>query len=138
MKKLFFCGLLLNLVCWAGSAAELNWMTDLPAAQAKAKQEKKLVLVDFTGSDWCGWCIKLNQEVFSTKQFADFAKDNLVLVEADFPNKKKLPPDQVKGFPTIILLNPEGKTLWTQVGYMRGGPKAWIAEIEKHTGPKSS
>ena len=64
-------------------------MTDLPKAQAKAKAEKKLVMLDFTGSDWCGWCIKLHKEVFSQPEFAEYAKDNLVLVEVDFPRAKK-------------------------------------------------
>src|SRR5437870_6718 len=108
------------LVCWtlaSTSAAELNWMTDLPAAQTKAKTGKKLVMLDFTGSDWCGWCIKLNKEVFSTPQFEEYAKENLVPVEVDFPEKKKLSAAQVKaneslaakykikGYPTIIVLN---------------------------------
>jgi len=143
MKKLFL-GLILG---WLGfqaqAASDLSWMTDLPAAQKKAKAEKKLVLMDFTGSDWCGWCIKLNKEVFSTKEFADYAKDNLVLVEVDFPRRKELSSEQKKandalqskykaeGFPTIVVLNSEGQQVWKQVGYMEGGPKAWIAKLDE-------
>ena len=78
MKKL----LIALFAAWAviqSQAAELQWMTDAPKALAIAKAENKLVMLDFTGSDWCGWCIKLNKEVFSTPDFADYAAKNLVL-----------------------------------------------------------
>jgi thioredoxin-related protein len=142
MKKLTL-GLLTGWLALQTGLAEVQWTTDLPAAQKKAKEEKKLVLMDFTGSDWCGWCIKLNKEVFSTKEFADYAKDNLVMVEVDFPRKKQLSDAQKKandalqakygaeGFPTIVVLNSEGKQVWKQVGYMQGGPKAWIAKLDE-------
>jgi thioredoxin-related protein len=143
MRKVLL-GMLMGWLGWQAQAAgELNWMTDMAAAQKKAKDEKKLVLMDFTGSDWCGWCIKLNKEVFSTKEFADYAKDNLVMVEVDFPRKKQLSDAQKKandalqakygaeGFPTIVVLNSEGKQVWKQVGYMQGGPKAWIAKLDE-------
>jgi protein disulfide-isomerase len=121
-------------------AAE-EWNTDLPTARARAGKEKKLVLVDFTGSDWCSWCKRLQKEVFSTKEFGDFAKDNLVLVEIDFPSQKKQNDSlkkanealknqyRVEGFPTIVVLDGDGKELWRQVGYLEGGPKAWIGKI---------
>ncbi len=124
------------------NAAELDWQTDLPKAQTQAKTEKKLVMLDFTGSDWCGWCIKLNKEVFSQPEFAEYAKKNVVAVEVDFPNKKKLSAAQkqandalakkyeIKGYPTIIVLNSEGKKVG-ELGYQAGGPKAFIAELEK-------
>jgi thioredoxin-related protein len=143
MRKVLL-GMLMGWLGWQAQAAgELNWMTDMAAAQKKAKDEKKLVLMDFTGSDWCGWCTKLNKEVFSTKEFADYAKDNLVMVEVDFPRKKQLSDAQKKandalqakygaeGFPTIVVLNSEGKQVWKQVGYMQGGPKAWIAKLDE-------
>ncbi len=134
--------LLATLACWQVNASELEWMTDLPKAQAKAKEEKKLVMMDFTGSDWCGWCIKLDKEVFSTPEFAEYAKQNLVLVEVDFPNKKKQSPElkkanaalqkkyKIEGYPTIIVLNSEGKQVG-KLGYLKGGPKAFTAELEK-------
>jgi len=133
------------LACWAllqASAAELDWMTDLPKALAKAKPEKKLVMLDFTGSDWCGWCIKLNKEVFSKPEFAEYAKKNLVLVEVDFPQRKQQTEELkkanqtlqekygIRGYPTIIVLNSEGGKAG-ELGYMAGGPKAFIAELEK-------
>jgi protein disulfide-isomerase len=141
MKK-FAISLLAALALLGFNAAASEWLTDLPKAQAKAKEEKKLVLLDFTGSDWCGWCIKLHNEVFSKPEFAEYAKKNLVLVEVDFPRKKKLSAEQTKanealqqkykidGYPTIIVLNGEGKKIG-ELGYMPGGPKAFIAELEK-------
>jgi len=124
------------------SAEELPWMTDLPKAQAKAKSEKKLIMMDFTGSDWCGWCIKLNNEVFSTPEFSEYAKKNLVLVEVDFPRKKEQTAAvkqanaslqekyKVEGYPTIIVLNSEGQKVG-ELGYQPGGPKAFIKELDK-------
>ena len=142
MKK-FAIGL---LVCWTvmqGMAAKTaQWLTDLPAAQAKAKAENKLVMMDFTGSDWCGWCIKLNKEVFSTPEFAEYAAKNLVLVEVDFPNKKPQTAQlkaankaleaqyKVQGYPTIIVLNGDGKQVG-ELGYQPGGPKPFIEELTK-------
>jgi thioredoxin-related protein len=133
------------LACWAllnVYGEELQWMTDLPKAQEKAKTEKKLVMLDFTGSDWCGWCIRLNREVFSKPEFAEYAKKNLVLVEVDFPVKKQLPEQlkkdnaklskkyDIKGYPTIIVLNSEGQKVG-ELGYQAGGPKPFIEELEK-------
>src|SRR5437899_11282386 len=89
MKKLLI-GLLVAGAFAKLCAAEAEWMTDLRAALAKAKAEKKMVLLDFTGSDWCGWCIKFNQEVLSQSAFTDYAAKNFVLVEVDFPRKKEL------------------------------------------------
>ena len=145
MKKIVIA-LLAGLALMRVSAEELTWLTDVPKAVAQAKEEKKLVLLDFTGSDWCGWCIKLHKEVFSKAEFAEYAKKNLVLVEVDFPHTKKLSAEQkkandellakykIEGFPTVIVLNGEGKNVTTgeSFGYAEGGPKAWIAEFEKH------
>ena len=124
------------------TAAESAWSTDFPAAQAQAKKENKLVVMNFTGSDWCSWCKKLHKEVFGTKEFGAYAKDKLVLVEVDFPNAKKQT-DALKkansalqekfkaeGFPTIVVLDGDGKVLWRQVGYMPGGPEAWISKLK--------
>lgn len=141
MKKLA-ASFLSVLAAFSVTAGELNWMTDAAKAQAQAKTENKLVFLDFTGSDWCGWCIKLDKEVFSTPEFAEYAKKNLVLVEVDFPRKKKLSDVQkkanqalqekykIEGYPTIIVLNGEGKKVG-EMGYMRGGPKPFIAELDK-------
>jgi thioredoxin-related protein len=138
LSALFFC-------CAAGAlmAADSSWLTSVPDAQAKAKAEHKLVLLDFTGSDWCGWCIKLDEETFSKPEFTEYAKKNLVLVELDFPNKKALPEAlkaankalgekyDITGYPTLVVLNPEGKVIWKQVGYLPGGPSAMIAKLDE-------
>jgi protein disulfide-isomerase len=125
-------------------AEELKWHTDAKKALELAKAEKKLVMLDFTGSDWCGWCIKLHNEVFSKTEFAEYAKKNLVLVEVDFPRRKKLSEEQqkanfalqekykIEGYPTLIVLDGEGKKVG-ELGYVTGGPKAFIAEFEKKT-----
>ena len=123
-------------------ADEATWETNLPKAQAAAKAANKSVLLDFTGSDWCGWCIKLHKEVFSKPEFVEYAAKNLVLVEVDFPTKKKLSAEQkkandalaakykIKGYPTIIVLNSDGKKVG-ELGYQPGGPEAFIASLEK-------
>ncbi len=141
MKKIAI-GLIACLGLLQAGAEELNWMTDLPKAQEKAKTEKKLVMLDFTGSDWCGWCIKLKSEVFSKPEFSEYAKKNLVLVEVDFPRRKQQSEEQkkanqalqekyqIQGYPTIIVLNEEGKRVG-ELGYTPGGPKAFISELEK-------
>lgn len=141
MKKIAF-GLLACLALWQVNAAPLQWQTDVPKAQAKAKAEKKLVMLDFTGSDWCGWCIKLSKEVFSQPAFVEYADKNLVAVEVDFPRKKTLSAAQkqanaalarkynIEGYPTIIVLNSDGKKIG-ELSYQPGGPKAFIAALEK-------
>jgi len=117
-----------------------EWLTDLPKAQAQAKKENKLVLLDFTGSDWCGWCIKLKNEVFDTKEFKEYADKNLVLVEVDFPRKKEQSEElkkanralqekyQIGGYPTIIVLDGDGKQVG-KAGYMQGGPLVFIKKL---------
>ena len=139
-----FLTLVVALVfCSSSSAA--SWESDYSAAVAKARTEKKALLINFTGSDWCGWCVRLHKEVFSQREFDQYAADNLILVEIDFPRRKKQSAalraanEQlarkfgVEGFPTLILLNSEGKRIG-QLGYEPGGPAAFIASLQKHTG----
>lgn len=123
--------------------AASGWSDDYAKALEQAKKENKKVLLDFTGSDWCGWCIKLDKDVFSKPEFKEYAKQNLVLVEVDFPQGKRLPKKtqeqneklknefKVEGFPTLVLLDPEGKKLGEVVGYVQGGPKGFIAKLEE-------
>jgi len=125
-----------------------EWMTDYKAALAKAKKEKKFVLADFTGSDWCGWCIKLKEEVFSKPEFAEWAKENVVLLEVDFPRTKKQSDDLkkqnqdlakefgIQGYPTIVFLDAKGKKVG-EMGYEKGGPDAWLPLADKQLGIKS-
>jgi len=141
MKRLLL-GLLAAGAFAQAVASEGEWLTDLPKALAKAKDEKKLVLLDFTGSDWCGWCIKFNKEVLATPEFKQYANKNLVLVELDFPRRKALSPElkkanealkdkyRVDGFPTFVVLNGDGREVGRQVGYSEGGPKAFVAKLE--------
>jgi thioredoxin-related protein len=122
--------------------AHPGWLTDYKQAQEEAKTSKKLVLMNFTGSDWCGWCIRLDREVFTKPEFQEYAKNKLVLVEIDFPRMKKLSPEEksqneqlaqkyrVQGFPTIVVLDGEGRMVG-ELGYTPGGPSAFIAELEK-------
>ena len=87
MKKILIT-MLAATVFWQVNAAENNWLTDLPKAEAQAKAENKIVLMDFTGSDWCGWCIKFDKETLAKDKFADYAKTNLELVVVGFPEQK--------------------------------------------------
>jgi protein disulfide-isomerase len=141
MKRIAM-GVIVALALFRAGAEELQWLTDLSKAEEQAKAEKKVIMLDFTGSDWCGWCIKLNREVFSQADFAKYAKDNLVLVEVDFPHAKKQSEElkkanqalqekyKIDGYPTIIVLDAAGKKIG-ETGYVEGGPKAFIAELEK-------
>ena len=122
--------------------ASSGWLTDLPTAQAKAKAENKMVLLDFTGSDWCPWCIRLDQEIFSQPEFKEYAQTNLVLVKVDFPRRTELSTEQrranealamkynVEGFPTLVVLDSDGKLIGVS-GYQPGGPKPFIAAWDK-------
>ena len=107
-----------------------EWMTDLEAAKAKAAAENKAVLVDFTGSDWCGWCVRLRKEVLDKPEFEAYAKDKFVLMEVDLPqnpkfdaalrarNEKIAEQYGVSGFPTIMVLSPAGDIAGGFNGYL--------------------
>jgi len=119
------------------------WRSDLPGALKQAQSESRRVLLDFTGSDWCPWCIKFDHDVLSTEKFAAYAGQKLELVKVDFPRHTPLPDDQrhandalaaqfnVDSYPTYVLLNSAGKELGRQSGYLSGGPDAFISELDK-------
>jgi len=123
--------------------AESGWLNDYKRAQQEAKASNKFLLLDFTGSDWCGWCKKLDKEVLSQSQFKDYARENLVLLEVDFPrakpqnvelrkqNQELAQEYRVEGFPTIVVLNGDGQKLWQYDGYFSDGLAAFIAQLEK-------
>ena len=125
----------------ASAARAGDWSEDYAASLTKAKKEHKLVLLDFTGSDWCIWCKRIDAEVFDTAKFKDFADQKLILVRLDYPQKhpqesavkaqnaKMLDKYGVTGFPTLVVLNPDGKVVLTQDGYKPGGVDAFIASI---------
>ncbi len=123
-------------------ATDPNWHTDLTAAQTRAAKEKKMVLLDFSSSDSCIACFKLRKDVFSQATFLNYAKTNLVLVEVDFPLRKKVSPEQaqanaalaekyqVDSYPTIVVLDSAGRKLGV-LEDQPGEPQAFIALLEK-------
>ncbi len=136
------CGMAFTLSPAVSRAAdEASWRTDYAQALETAKAEKKMVLLDFTGSNWCGWCKKLDREVFSTPEFKEYAQKNLVLVKLDFPrgieqpaaekaqNERLAKQFNIEGFPTIIVLNSEGKPVG-ELGYMEGGPGVFVGKLK--------
>jgi thioredoxin-related protein len=124
-------------------AEESGWLTDYKQAQQQAKANNKFLLLDFTGSDWCGWCKKFDREVLLKPEFKDFARDNLVVVELDFPrgkpqtlelkkqNRELAEQYEIVGFPTIVVLSADGQKLWRYDGYFPDGPAAFIAQLQK-------
>jgi len=139
------------LILMAANVSGSEWQTDYEQALAAAKAGNKCVLLDFTGSDWCGPCIQMNKVVFSKAAFLTYAEKNLILVEVDYPQHKKLPEKVTKqnerlmhdygidnsGFPTVILLNPDGKILGQLEGYGGERPADIIAWVEKLRGKSS-
>ncbi len=130
------------LLAVSPASAKPGWLNDFKKAQEEAKSNKKLLLLDFTGSDWCGWCIRLDKEVFSKTEFKEYADKNLTLMEVDFPRGRKLSGIEraqneelakrfgIQGFPTIVVLDGEGQKVG-ELGYMPGGPTAFLAELDK-------
>jgi protein disulfide-isomerase len=124
-------------VVFCARAEAADWQTDFAKAAKEAKTSGKYMLLDFSGSDWCGWCIKLDKEVFSQTEFKDYAKKNLVCVVLDFPRQKKLGKAlkeqndalakkyAIEGYPTVIILSPEGDVVVT-TGYRPDGPKKYV------------
>lgn len=141
MKKMLSMLAICSLFALPLIAADASWSEDFAAAKKAAQEANKPMLVDFTGSDWCHWCVKLDKEVFSHDVFKSFAKDNLVLFKADFPrrgtqsestkaqNKKLAEQFNVEGFPTIFILDHNEKIIG-QLGYQPGGPEKYVEAIK--------
>jgi len=119
-----------------------GWTDDFEQAKKEAAAFKQPIFAFFTGSDWCGWCVRLRSEALDTKDFEKFAADNLILFEADFPRSKKIS-DKVKkqndelaskygvrGYPTVFLLDAEGKELG-KTGYQEGGGEAYVKHLKE-------
>jgi protein disulfide-isomerase len=124
------------------AAPKEGWIDDMEKAKMQAKAENKKILLDFTGSDWCGWCKKLDKEVFSQQAWKDYAAKHLVLVEVDFPRSFQLPEAtkkqndelakkfSIRGYPTIVITSASG-TKRGELGYVEGGPEAFIKALKK-------
>lgn len=126
--------------------AELGkWTMDVTAAKALAKETGKPIFMNFTGSDWCGWCQLMDKKVFSQTEWQTYAAENLVLVWIDFPKNKSLIPAEllprnrelakaykVEGYPTYVLLGADGETVLGQLGADSDGtPATFIQEVER-------
>ena len=143
LRHIGFVLLLASTAFAAAPEKSAKWLDDFAAAKTEAKKAGRPILIDFTGSDWCPWCIKFDEDILSTGKFAAYAESKLVLVLADFPNhtaqstalkqsnQELAAKFQANGYPTFVLLNSSGTEIGRQVGYLRGGPDAFITELEK-------
>lgn len=130
--------------CFSVNAQNLIWKTDLNEAIKISEETQKPIMMFFTGSDWCGWCKRLQSEVFTKPEFAAWANQNVVLMEVDFPRRTALSPEMqsqnnqlqqffgVQGYPTVWFVNAarvDGKVNFSglgSTGYVPGGPAAWL------------
>ena len=146
MKKIFLIVLL--AVSFVMQSQELKWYDKVSEASEISLKTHKPLFFFFTGSDWCGWCMRLQKEVFFTPEFAKWANDNVVLVELDFPRNKVLDPaikqqnkdlEQmfgIRGYPTVWIVSPtkvDGKISFERLGstgYGAGGPIPWTANAD--------
>lgn len=121
-----------------------GWIEDFAAAQKTAEKEKKLILLAFSGSDWCGWCVKMDKEVYSDKKFIQKAKNKFVLVMIDSPqnkdiltklaqreNPKLVSKYSIRGFPCSIVVKANGDEVKRFGGYQRGGPDAFLEKLDE-------
>ncbi len=119
-----------------------EWIENWNDALKYSQELNRPILVNFTGSDWCGWCIKLSSEVFSKKEFQDYAKANLILLKLDFP--KSIPQSaelkaqnqslqskfKITGYPTIVLVDKDGTEI-QRTGYQPGGAVAYVSHLQE-------
>ncbi len=122
------------------TAAVAAWQTDFRASQATAKAQNKVLLVAFTGSDWCPWCKKINAEIFEKEAFLTAAHKRFILVNIDFPHKKKLSDElkqqneklarayKINSFPSVTLIKPDGE-LMARTGYSSDGPEKYLKQL---------
>jgi protein disulfide-isomerase len=143
MKKILMISFFV-ISCSSLEAQDLVWNNNIDKAIEISNKTNKPLFLFFTGSDWCGWCKRLQNEVFNTPEFTTWAKDNVVLVEVDFPRRTPLAADiqeqnnqlqqffGVQGYPTVWFVtatNSSGKISFTKLGstgYLPGGPAAWL------------
>lgn len=144
MKKTFFAAAasLAASAAFAATSTPAGWTDDFDAAKARAAAENKFILADFSGSDWCGWCKKLDREVFARPEFLESATNKFVLLMVDSPSDKSLLSEKaakqnpglvekygVSGFPTVLLLDAGGKVV-LKTGYRAGGPVKYLEHLE--------
>lgn len=133
--------ILLGLLAWSANAADTLWTTNYAQAQKDAAQAGKSLLMDFSGSDWCGWCIRLDKEVFAHDVFKKTVTKDFVPVLLDYPrDKSKIPAEVqaqnerlqvkygIKGYPTVILADAQGRP-YAKTGYLEGGPEAYLKHL---------
>ena len=122
--------------------SKIDWLINLEEAQEIAKSEGKVIFVHFTGSDWCGWCTKLETEVYDHEPFIKYTAENLVMVKLDFPKSIKQSAEtkkynkalsvkyKIQGFPTVLLLDAEGKIIG-KTGYQYGGSEKYVEHLKE-------
>jgi thioredoxin-related protein len=148
MKKAIFILLFFINIC-ALRAQELVWRNNFNEALQISEQTKKPLMLFFTGSDWCGWCMRLQNEVFKKPEFATWANEHVVLVEVDFPRRSTLSPEiqaqnkklqeffEIGGYPTVWFVSAnkdKDKILFNRIGstgYIAGGPGVWLSNANE-------
>jgi len=153
VRNLFFSALAVLVLLFpscghAESGWTSGWTTDFKKAEEEARSTHRLVFVNFTGSDWCGYCVQLDRAILSQPQFKDYANKNLVLLEIDFPkqrgqrwyaqslelkkqNMELAERFEIEAFPTLVVLDGNGKALWRYQGFYTGGLSEFLAELDK-------
>jgi protein disulfide-isomerase len=140
-RNMAWCAAILAFMTLARAAEPEGWITDFEQAKKAAAEKKLPILMDFSGSDWCIWCKRLDSEVFTQKAFKDYAKDNLVLFMADFPMRSKQSEElrkqniklqssyRVAGYPTVILVDAQGQET-ARTGYEKGGAENYVEHLK--------
>lgn len=125
-----------------GMAADVKWHTDFDTAQALAQKEKKKLFIEFTGSDWCRPCIVLEKTILHSAEFEAFAKKHFVLVQLDYPFRKKQSEEvkkknqavaekfAVENYPTVVIVRPSGKVIFREFGDPRLTPAKYVARFK--------
>jgi len=145
--KRFFLSTCLSFFCFCVGLSQ-EWNTDIEVAKSKANKQQQNIVLVFQGSDWCAPCIKLDKEIWSTEIFKTYAKDHFVMLQADFPRRKKnrLPKEQQDHnnklaetynknghFPLVVVLDKNGEILG-QTGYKKLSPSEYIALLTSFKG----
>ena len=141
-RTIFGVFFIITAICMPASAGVNDWETNFKCALTKAKENSKYILLNFSGSDWCVYCKKLDKEVFNNKNFQEYARNNFICVVLDFPSAKqqnqKLKDQnkalaeryRIRGYPTIVILSPNGK-LVKKTGYLPDGAKKYIEHLKE-------